>query len=519
MENTNRNAVEYHGTTKLGYINLKTKPSLYKSYDIDPDITLEGQSIEINIPTLDCGDPKNSGQTSVGLTEIATLLNLSSGIIKRNISTTAGLVDYRAASSAGALYPIETYLVSGDLQNIPAGIYHFSPKDNVLTKIADGDYRSLLSSGRPEHHEISNSPIVLVYTSIIWRSTWKYRARGYRYSLWDNGTILSNLINASNALGIPNKLYLGFTDNTVNDLLGLDGVKEAATCMVTLGAQSVKHVHNPPPNTIKINPDYDNDIEYDEVTKLHKATKINSPADLDKWLAAIPERHEYPAGESKLSTKFIPTMESKSLHDTITNRGSTRRFQRTSLSQAHLIHLLNSSTNPARSDFLNENRPSLLEFYFIVNSVTGVPSGAYYYSLNNNSLELLNSGNFRSEAGHLCFEQALGYDSSVVAFIMADLTRLSTEYGDRGYRAAQIEAGMRGGQLYLSAYSMGLGASGITFYDDSVTEFFSPHASTTTPMFVVTIGKTSNQNSVRPFRSKVAVKLDAMARGAGQLSR
>ena len=155
-------------------------------------IGLEGQSIEINIPTLDCGDPKNSGQTSVGLTEIATLLNLSSGIIKRNISTTAGLVDYRAASSAGALYPIETYLICGDLQDIPAGIYHFSPKDNVLIKIAEGDYRALLSSGRSEHQEISNSPIVLVYTSIIWRSTWKYRARGYRYSLWDNGTILSD---------------------------------------------------------------------------------------------------------------------------------------------------------------------------------------------------------------------------------------------------------------------------------------------------------------------------------------
>ena len=517
MENKNPSAIEYHETTKLGYINLKTKPILYKSYNIDPAITLEGRSIEINTPTLDCVDLANSGQSPVGLTEIATLLNLSSGIIKSNISTTAGPVDYRAASSAGALYPIETYLICGDLQDIPAGIYHFSPKDNVLIKIAEGDYRALLSSGRSEHQEISNSPIVLVYTSIIWRSTWKYRARGYRYSLWDNGTILSNLINASNALGIPNKLYLGFIDNTVNDLLGLDGVKEAATCMVTMGAQSVQHVHNPTHNTIKVNPDYNNDIEYDEVTKMHQATKINSPSDLDKWLTTIPERYEYPAGESELSTTLIPPIESRSIHDTITNRGSTRRFQRTSISKTHLIHLLNSSTNPAKSDFLNENRPSLLEFYFIVNSVEGVPRGAYYYSLNNSSLELIKSGNFRSDAGHLCFEQALGYDSSVVAFIMADLTSLTTEYGDRGYRAAQIEAGMRGGQLYLSAYSLGLGASGITFYDDSVTEFFSPHASTATPMFVVTIGKTSNQNSVRPFRSKVAVKLDAMARGAGQI--
>tara|TARA_B100001146_G_C16017094_1_gene363439 strand:- start:40 stop:429 length:390 start_codon:yes stop_codon:yes gene_type:complete len=124
--------------------------------------------------------------------------------------------------------------------------------------------------------------------------------------------------------------------------------------------------------------------------------------------------------------------------------------------------------------------------------------------------------NLREEAGHLCFEQALGADASAVAFIMADLGRILERFGNRGYRAAQLEAGIVGGKLYLAAYSLGLGASGITFYDDEVVDFFLPHSAGKDVMFVVTLGKTAQKNRVQPFRSKVAVRLDALARGAGQ---
>jgi len=67
----------------------------------------------------------------------------------------------------------------------------------------------------------------------------------------------------------------------------------------------------------------------------------------------------------------------------------------------------------------------------------------------------------------------------------------------------------------LCAYSLGLGASGITFYDNEISEFFLPHSAGRDVMFVVTLGQTAEANRVRPFRSRVAVKLDALARGAG----
>ena len=120
----------------------------------------------------------------------------------------------------------------------------------------------------------------------------------------------------------------------------------------------------------------------------------------------------------------------------------------------------------------------------------------------------------RHEVGHLCFEQALGADASAVVYFMADLESVLAKYGNRGYRAAQLEAGILGGRMYLCAHALGLGATGMTFYDDDVTEFFSPHASGKSLMFLVALGITHDNNRVRPFRSRVGVLLDSLARGA-----
>ena len=74
---------------------------------------------------------------------------------------------------------------------------------------------------------------------------------------------------------------------------------------------------------------------------------------------------------------------------------------------------------------------------------------------------------------------------------------LLEKFGNRGYRAAQLEAGILGGKLYLAAYSLGLGASGLTFFDDEVTKFFSPHAEGKSVMFLVALGKSVQR---RPSR-------------------
>jgi SagB-type dehydrogenase family enzyme len=155
-----------------------------------------------------------------------------------------------------------------------------------------------------------------------------------------------------------------------------------------------------------------------------------------------------------------------------------------------------------------------LDIYLIANDVDSLPPGSYFFHRQRQGLETLGQGDFRAEAGHLCFEQALGADASAVLFLMADLGPVLGRYGNRGYRAAQLEAGIVGGKVYLGVYSLGLGATGLTFYDDDVSEFFAPHSAGKSVLFVVALGHTHQLNRVRPFRSRVAAVLDTMARSA-----
>jgi len=172
----------------------------------------------------------------------------------------------------------------------------------------------------------------------------------------------------------------------------------------------------------------------------------------------------------------------------IQRRGSTRRFAREAISFAQLSTILASATGNVPRDFPG----SLLnDIYLIVHSVDGLKPGAYFYNRESKALEVLKEGEFRKQAGYLGLEQELPADASVDVFFLADLHKIVATYGNRGYRATQLEAGIVGGRLYLAAYAQQLGASGLTFYDDDVVNFFSPHAKGKSAIFLVALGKSA----------------------------
>ena len=115
--------------------------------------------------------------------------------------------------------------------------------------------------------------------------------------------------------------------------------------------------------------------------------------------------------------------------------------------------------------------------------------GAYVFHNSSGVLECLKQGDFRAEAYFLGLEQQLPAEASVAVFFLADLQTIFERFGNRGYRAVQLEAGILGGKLYLAAYALGLGATGLTFYDDDVTSFFSPHAKGKSAIFLMALGK------------------------------
>ena len=150
--------------------------------------------------------------------------------------------------------------------------------------------------------------------------------------------------------------------------------------------------------------------------------------------------------------------------------------------------MLDRATRGVPGDFLDPPGTSLLDLYLIVHAVEGLAPGAYYYRRSERALELLREGSFRDEAGRLGLSQELPADAAVNVYSLCDLARVLPRFGNRGYRAAQLEGGITGGRLYLAAYAQRFGASGLTFFDDEVTEFFSPHAAGKSVMFLVALG-------------------------------
>src|SRR5262249_24048236 len=172
------------------------------------------------------------------------------------------------------------------------------------------------------------------------------------------------------------------------------------------------------------------------------------------------------------------------IEQVILRRGSTRKFERTPITLEQLSTILRASTQDVWPGF-----PFLNDLYLIINSLAGMIPGAYFYRRDTGDLECLKQGDFRNEARHLGLQQDLPGDAAADVFFLAELDSVLKRIGNRGYRAVQLEAGILGGKMYLAAYAQHLGATGLTFFDDDVTAFFSPHAQGKSVIFLVALGK------------------------------
>jgi SagB-type dehydrogenase family enzyme len=336
--------------------------------------------------------------------------------------------------------------------------------------------------------------VTLIYSGTYWRNAWKYRARTYRHCFWDSGTILANLLAIAGAHAIPPGVVMGFIDATINQLLGLDVEREVALMLVPLGHDPQAQLGPAPPVeplVLETVPLSNTQVDYPAIRAMHAASSLLSEAEAAAWHGRIPPNvWPEPTGELfPLRPLRDVDLPSETTEQVIRRRGSSRRFARVPISFAQLSTILQRATQGIPADFLDPPGTMLNDLYLIVNAVEGLPNGAYVWRRDRDALELLRPGAFRREAGHLGLMQEIPADASVDVFFLTDLRAVLERFGNRGYRAAQLEAGIIGGKLYLSAYAQRLGASGLTFFDDDVTRFFSPHAADKSVMFLVALGK------------------------------
>jgi SagB-type dehydrogenase family enzyme len=517
-------AERYHERTKHSWdsvhrggrlLSWSDKPDPFKDYPRAELAALPRELPTTDVPALDSicaagGEPARP----LDLAGLARLLRWGAGVA-RTRRLAGETYHFRTYPSAGALYPVEVYVACARLDGLAAGLYHFHSGELALRRLRERDVRTHLAAAVAEE-ELAGAGAVLCLAGIPWRTGWKYGERGYRHLFWDAGTMLANLIALAASAGLAPRLRAGFVDREANAVLDLDGKREAVVALLAVGAAGLPaQVEDGAPArdagpasgesqdagleaiAARARPLSAREESYPEAHAAHAAAVLESGEQARAWRA---EAASGTQGEPGASTAAPPPgpLPSDPLEAVIRRRGSARTFVPEPIARVELDAIVGCATAPIPADFA-----PLCETYLIVHAVEGLEPGVYRVSPQR-ALERLRAGNFRDTAAYLCLEQEHGGSGATTVFFLCDLPAALTRLGERGYRAAQLEAGVRSGRVCLAAYAFGLGATGLTFYDDEVAEFLTGETRMQ-PMMCVSLGLDALRPALRRVRERVGI--------------
>jgi SagB-type dehydrogenase family enzyme len=364
-----------------------------------------------------------AGQSSTApgfldLSVLARLLHLSAGIVRvREASPTSRRWLFRAAGSAGGRFPLEVYVSAHGVHGLPDGVHWYDPIGHALVQI-----------GPPAHGDST----VLVVTGIPWRTAWKYAERGFRHLYWDAGSMLAQTLALAESAGLAPRLWTRFDDFTTSALVGADGIEEFPVALVGLGKG---------PPAIRPSGDALRGWIGEAPTEFPLVTLAQHAGDLDRlgdpWPAASPLPAASPA--------------SADLDTVILQRGSAR--------------VMDAGATIARDVFDFSMAASMrgitVPHFIAVHGVDQLEPGLYRWPMMDQPVR---RGALREEMLLVGWDANLVRDAAFVVMGAIDIEDLD----DRGYREAQLAAGIVEGRLHLAAYALGIGASGMTFLDSEM---------------------------------------------------
>jgi SagB-type dehydrogenase family enzyme len=230
-----RETMYQRGKLPGGSLDWSTKPAVYKRYSSVPIITLpEPSPDKLAIPIGKALEERMSvrsfGNEPLSSFELSQLLWASQGITRHVQGF--GL---RTAPSAGALYPIETYLAVHNVSEVESGIYHYAVETHELEQLKKDDVRIPTARAALDQEIAYTANVVFIWTAIFERSKWKYRQRAYRYIYLDAGHIAQNVALSAVALGLGSCQVAALYDKEANSLLGIDGETESTVYMTVVG--------------------------------------------------------------------------------------------------------------------------------------------------------------------------------------------------------------------------------------------------------------------------------------------
>jgi SagB-type dehydrogenase family enzyme len=210
------------------------RPELYKVYPNSARVVLPSYEPQRLMSLDDVLNERKSIRDyrpePIGLGQLGYLLWASTGVQR----TEQGY-EFRTAPSAGALYPIETYIIANAVQELEPGAYHYGIRNHELERVKAGNLRRPIVAATLGQGMCANASAVFVWTAIFARSRWKYGQRAYRYIYLDAGHIAENLALAAVSLGLGTCQIGALFDDEVNKLLDIDGVDESVVYLSVVG--------------------------------------------------------------------------------------------------------------------------------------------------------------------------------------------------------------------------------------------------------------------------------------------
>lgn len=217
-----------------GHLNWANKPETYKNYPYAKIIKLSRKFPTQTLSIIEALRRRKSIRSfstkPLSLDDLSFLLWACTGVQRKERG-----YDFRTAPSAGALYPIETYVVVNNVEGLEKGVCHYKIETHALEELRRGDFAEATAHAALEQKVCTEAPVVLVWTAIFERSKWKYAQRAYRYVYLDAGHIAQNLALAATSTGLVSCQIGAFFDDEVNHVIGVDGEDESAIYLSVVG--------------------------------------------------------------------------------------------------------------------------------------------------------------------------------------------------------------------------------------------------------------------------------------------
>ena len=160
---------------------------------------------------------------SLTLDEISQLLWAAQGI--------TGPFGFRTAPSAGALYPLEIYVVAGNVNDLPKGVYKYKPESNELVRVIKGDKRSELCAAALGQSCVEKGAAVIVIAAVYERTMKKYGQRGIRYVHIEVGHAAQNIYLQAVSLNLGTVMIGAFDDGKVKKVLHMQDNEQPLSIM------------------------------------------------------------------------------------------------------------------------------------------------------------------------------------------------------------------------------------------------------------------------------------------------